>query len=42
MTVIRRHPDLVRTVQAAFAEELADVDTQEALEALQKLIQPKE
>lgn len=42
VTVIRRHPDLVRTVQAAFAEELADVDTQEALEALQKLIQPKE
>ncbi len=42
VTVIRRHPDLVRTVQAAFAEELADVDTQEVLEALQKLIQPKE
>lgn len=42
VTVIRRHPDLVRTVQAAFAEELDDVDTQEVLEALQKLIQPKE
>ena len=42
VTVIRRHPDLVRTVQAAFAEELADVDTQEVLEALHKLIQPKE
>ena len=42
VTVIRRHPELVRTVQAAFAEELADVDTPEALEALQKIIQPKE
>ncbi|HNX62997.1 MAG TPA: nucleotidyltransferase family protein [Candidatus Limiplasma sp.] len=42
VTVIRRHPELVRTVQAAFAEELADADTPEALEALQKLIQPKE
>jgi molybdenum cofactor cytidylyltransferase len=42
VTVIRRHPDRVRTVQAAFAEELADADTPEALEALQKIIQPKE
>ena len=34
VTVIRRHPELVRTVQASFAEELADVDTPETLAAM--------
>lgn len=34
VTVIRRHPDLVRTVEAAFAQELADVDTPDTLAAL--------
>jgi molybdenum cofactor cytidylyltransferase len=34
VTVIRRHPELVTTVQAAFAEELADADTPESLQAL--------
>lgn len=37
VSVIRRHPDRVRTVQAAFAEELADADTPETLRALETL-----
>ena len=37
VTVIRRHPDLVRTVEAAFAEELTDDDTPETLQTLQTL-----
>jgi len=47
VTVIRRHADRVRTVEAAFAEELADADTPETLQTLQTLkaflnTQPKE
>lgn len=37
VTVIRRHADIVRTVEAAFAEELADADTPEALAYLAAL-----
>jgi len=37
VTVIRRHPDRVRTVEAAFAEELTDADTPETLQTLQAL-----
>ncbi len=39
VTVIRRHADTVRTVEASFAEELADADTPEALAALAALPQ---
>lgn len=35
VTVIRRHADQVSTVEAAFAEELTDVDTPETLRALE-------
>jgi len=38
VTVIRRHTGQVRTVQAAFAEELTDVDTSETLQALEALM----
>ena len=34
VTVIRRHADKVRTVEAGFAEELVDADTPETLQAL--------
>lgn len=37
VTVIRRHPELVRTVEAAFAQELTDADTPETFEALAAL-----
>ncbi|MDD3213308.1 MAG: nucleotidyltransferase family protein [Eubacteriales bacterium] len=37
VTVIHRHPELVRTVQAAFSEELTDADTPETLLALEAL-----
>ncbi len=37
VTVIRRHPERVTVVQVAFAEELADADTPEALRALEAL-----
>ena len=37
VTVIRRHADQVRTAEAAFAEELTDVDTPETLQALEAL-----
>ena len=40
--VIRRHPERVRTVQAAFAEELADADTPETFAALAALCQTLE
>ena len=35
VTVIRRHEGSVRTVEAAFAQELADVDTPDTLLALE-------
>ena len=35
VTVIRRHADRVRTVEAAFAEELADADTPDTLQTLE-------
>jgi len=37
VTVIRRYPALVRTVQTAFAEELADADTPGTLRSLRDL-----
>lgn len=37
VTVIRRHQNLVRTVEAAFAEELTDADTPDTLQMLEAL-----
>jgi len=37
VTVIRRHPERVLTVQAAFPEELTDVDTPEVMLSLEDL-----